>query len=237
MRTTLTCSFARRLQPERIQGDQYSVKSDVWSLGITIIELALGRFPFAEEDEEEAGDDDDDEDDDDDDDDSDDDDDDHLRETLSPTKPNGAAGGAQGSTSNLSATATAAGTKPSRQRRKKPGVSLAGGAGQMSMLELLQRIVNEPPPRLPIASSDLTSSADQTNSNTSRSRRSRRRPRGFPPDLVRFVDLCVTKDPSLRPTPKELASGVGTVGEYVKRCEEKRQSGETDLKAWVDTLR
>lgn len=34
------------LQPERIQGAEYSVKSDVWSLGITIIELAHGRFPF-----------------------------------------------------------------------------------------------------------------------------------------------------------------------------------------------
>jgi len=35
-------------QPERIQGDDYSVKSDVWSLGITIIELAHGRFPFSD---------------------------------------------------------------------------------------------------------------------------------------------------------------------------------------------
>ncbi|KAG6840563.1 hypothetical protein C0991_005839 [Blastosporella zonata] len=32
--------------PERIQGAEYSVKSDVWSLGISLIELALGRFPF-----------------------------------------------------------------------------------------------------------------------------------------------------------------------------------------------
>ena len=35
-------------QPERIQGAQYTVKSDVWSLGISLIELALGRFPFAD---------------------------------------------------------------------------------------------------------------------------------------------------------------------------------------------
>jgi mitogen-activated protein kinase kinase len=34
------------MSPERIQGAQYSVKSDVWSLGITILELALGKFPF-----------------------------------------------------------------------------------------------------------------------------------------------------------------------------------------------
>ncbi|KAG6901230.1 hypothetical protein C0995_014991 [Termitomyces sp. Mi166 len=35
-------------QPERIQGAEYSVKSDVWSLGISLIELATSRFPFSE---------------------------------------------------------------------------------------------------------------------------------------------------------------------------------------------
>lgn len=30
-------------------GSPYSVKSDVWSLGITLMELALGRFPFPPE--------------------------------------------------------------------------------------------------------------------------------------------------------------------------------------------
>ncbi|KAI9285177.1 kinase-like domain-containing protein [Umbelopsis sp. AD052] len=34
------------MSPERILGSPYSVKSDVWSLGITLMELALGRFPF-----------------------------------------------------------------------------------------------------------------------------------------------------------------------------------------------
>ncbi|THU89126.1 kinase-like protein, partial [Dendrothele bispora CBS 962.96] len=34
------------MSPERIQGAEYSVKSDVWSLGIALIELARGRFPF-----------------------------------------------------------------------------------------------------------------------------------------------------------------------------------------------
>jgi serine/threonine protein kinase len=37
------------MSPERIQGAQYTVKSDVWSLGISLIELALGRFPFADD--------------------------------------------------------------------------------------------------------------------------------------------------------------------------------------------
>lgn len=34
-------------QPERILGDPYTVKSDVWSLGISLVELAIGRFPFS----------------------------------------------------------------------------------------------------------------------------------------------------------------------------------------------
>lgn len=42
-------------QPERIQGGQYTVKSDVWSLGVTLIELALGRFPFSDDDENGVG--------------------------------------------------------------------------------------------------------------------------------------------------------------------------------------
>ncbi|TEB20966.1 kinase-like protein [Coprinellus micaceus] len=36
------------MSPERIQGADYSVKSDVWSLGISLIELALGAFPFSD---------------------------------------------------------------------------------------------------------------------------------------------------------------------------------------------
>ncbi|CDH54123.1 ste ste7 mek1 protein kinase [Lichtheimia corymbifera JMRC:FSU:9682] len=34
------------MSPERIMGSPYSVKSDVWSLGISLMELALARFPF-----------------------------------------------------------------------------------------------------------------------------------------------------------------------------------------------
>ena len=43
------------MAPERIQGSPYSVKSDVWSVGLTLMELAIGKFPFssANEDEEE----------------------------------------------------------------------------------------------------------------------------------------------------------------------------------------
>ena len=34
------------MAPERIQGSAYTVKSDVWSVGLTLMELAIGKFPF-----------------------------------------------------------------------------------------------------------------------------------------------------------------------------------------------
>ncbi|KAF4304942.1 hypothetical protein GTA08_BOTSDO06854 [Botryosphaeria dothidea] len=34
------------MAPERIQGAKYTVKSDVWSVGLTLMELAIGKFPF-----------------------------------------------------------------------------------------------------------------------------------------------------------------------------------------------
>lgn len=43
------------MAPERIQGEKYTVKSDVWSFGLTIMELAIGKFPFASADDLEDG--------------------------------------------------------------------------------------------------------------------------------------------------------------------------------------
>lgn len=34
------------LQPERISGDEYTIRSDVWSTGISLLELVQNRFPF-----------------------------------------------------------------------------------------------------------------------------------------------------------------------------------------------
>ena len=39
------------VQPERIQGLAYSIKSDVWSVGLTLHEVAHNRFPFPPEGE------------------------------------------------------------------------------------------------------------------------------------------------------------------------------------------
>ncbi|KAF2084297.1 MAP kinase [Saccharata proteae CBS 121410] len=40
------------MAPERIQGAKYTVKSDVWSVGLTLMELAIGKFPFMNNDSE-----------------------------------------------------------------------------------------------------------------------------------------------------------------------------------------
>lgn len=37
------------MAPERIQGSPYTVKSDVWSVGLSLMELAIGKFPFHSE--------------------------------------------------------------------------------------------------------------------------------------------------------------------------------------------
>ncbi|RPB27828.1 Pkinase-domain-containing protein [Terfezia boudieri ATCC MYA-4762] len=100
------------MSPERIKGAAYSVKSDVWSLGLTLLELAIGRFPF-------------------------------------------------------DADGNAAGTRAS--------------AGPMGILDLLQKIVNEPPPRLP-------------------------KNKAFPLSLEKMIECCLIKDPSDRPSPQELLS-------------------------------
>ena len=34
------------LQPERLQGTHYSVQSDIWSLGLSLVEMAIGRYPI-----------------------------------------------------------------------------------------------------------------------------------------------------------------------------------------------
>lgn len=98
------------MSPERIKGAQYSVKSDVWSLGLTLLELAIGRFPFDVD-------------------------------------------------------GNSAGTRAS--------------AGPMGILDLLQKIVNEPPPRLP-------------------------KNKAFPLSLEKMVECCLIQDPDLRPSPQEL---------------------------------
>ncbi|XP_020098692.1 mitogen-activated protein kinase kinase 1 [Ananas comosus] len=42
------------MSPERISGSSYDYKSDIWSLGLVILECAIGRFPYIPSEEEEG---------------------------------------------------------------------------------------------------------------------------------------------------------------------------------------
>lgn len=35
-----------QFQPERLQGTHYSVQSDIWSLGLSLVEMAIGMYPI-----------------------------------------------------------------------------------------------------------------------------------------------------------------------------------------------
>lgn len=132
----------------------------MWSLGISLIELALGRFPFSESAS---------------------DDDSDLSEfegTLSPARP------------VPFEKKKKADKDRKRDRRKSKGVSLQGGGMTMSILELLQHIVNEPAPKLT--------------------------PEGrFPKEAEDFVNSCLLKEPDHRRTPKNLL-----VGDLLLACRE-----------------
>ncbi len=97
------------MAPERIQGAQYTIKSDVWSVGLMVMELAIGRFPF------------------------------DASETQGDREP----------------------------------------AGMGGILDLLQQIVHEEPPRLPKSTA-------------------------FPAILDEMIQSCLQRDVELRPTPRDI---------------------------------
>ncbi|KAK4688345.1 mitogen-activated protein kinase kinase, partial [Tremellales sp. Uapishka_1] len=143
------------MSPERIQGAAYTIKSDVWSLGISLIELALGRFPFQDP----------------------------------PDTP---------STPSFDPDAT---LPLSTQRPKvesnssSKGVSLGGGGMTMSILDLLQHIVNEPAPQLVSSSTD------------------------FPQAAKGFIEGCLDKDPAGRKSPQDLLASEWIQGSKVTQEE------------------
>ena len=40
------CVLKKFVKPERLEGNRYTVQSDIWSLGLSLVELALGRYPI-----------------------------------------------------------------------------------------------------------------------------------------------------------------------------------------------
>ncbi|CAJ1072040.1 dual specificity mitogen-activated protein kinase kinase 2b [Xyrichtys novacula] len=97
------------MSPERLQGTHYSVQSDVWSMGLSLVELSIGRFPIPPPDAKE------------------------LEAIFGRTILDGNEG------ETLS-------TSP---RPRAPGRPVSGHGPVMAIFELLDYIVNEPPPKLP----------------------------------------------------------------------------------------
>ncbi|KAI1891685.1 hypothetical protein AGOR_G00146320 [Albula goreensis] len=101
------------MSPERLQGTHYTVQSDVWSMGLSLVELAIGRYPIPPPDPRE----------------------------LEAIFGRSVLGGAAGETPSTS------------PRARPPGRPISGhgvdSRPAMAIFELLDYIVNEPPPKLP----------------------------------------------------------------------------------------
>ncbi|XP_063990770.1 dual specificity mitogen-activated protein kinase kinase dSOR1 isoform X3 [Diachasmimorpha longicaudata] len=121
------------MSPERLQGTHYSVQSDIWSLGLSLVEMAIGMYPIPPPD---------------------------TRTLVSIFGPQVAPPPADNTSNNVSTPTNASSPRP------------------MAIFELLDYIVNEPPPKLP--------------------------PGIFTESFMDFVDRCLKKNPAERADLKTL---------------------------------
>ncbi|CAF98352.1 unnamed protein product [Tetraodon nigroviridis] len=131
------------MSPERLQGTHYSVQSDIWSMGLSLVEMAIGRFPIPPPDAKE------------------------LEQIF-----------------GLPVEGDAAFTESSPKPRApgRPGMSYGSDSRPpMAIFELLDYIVNEPPPKLPAI---------------------------FSAEFQDFVNKCLIKNPAERADLKQLMVGV-----------------------------
>ncbi|KAF8651918.1 hypothetical protein AX16_004563 [Volvariella volvacea WC 439] len=147
--------------PEQIQGAHPTIKSDVWSVGISLVELAIGRFPYSEPIQSE----------------------DLVHQQPSPDSSHEEIldyyliSPSDIEPDDLSAP----GEFPEDPSGQPLRPVTPRGVMKMSILELVQHIVNEPPPKLQ-SDGEIT----------------------FPDEAKEFVDWCLMKDPDLRKSPDEL---------------------------------
>ncbi|XP_008552823.1 dual specificity mitogen-activated protein kinase kinase dSOR1 [Microplitis demolitor] len=128
------------MSPERLQGTHYSVQSDIWSLGLSLVEMAIGMYPIPPPD----------------------------TKTLISIFGQQVVQHLENTTSNNKSTPT-----------QSPAHS-ASSPRPMAIFELLDYIVNEPPPKLP--------------------------PGIFTDAFTDFVDRCLKKNPAERADLKTLMS-------------------------------
>lgn len=129
------------MSPERLQGTHYSVQSDIWSVGLSLVEMAIGRYPIPPPD---PGD---------------------LNSCF----------GANVMEEHRDAAKTGKplkGTNRNSYNFPTPPAVGIDGPRPMAIFELLDFIVNEPPPTLPKEK--------------------------FSDEFIDFVDRCLKKNPSER---------------------------------------
>uniref|UniRef100_A0AAZ1XUC1 Dual specificity mitogen-activated protein kinase kinase 1 n=1 Tax=Oreochromis aureus TaxID=47969 RepID=A0AAZ1XUC1_OREAU len=127
------------MSPERLQGTHYSVQSDIWSMGLSLVEMAIGRFPIPPPDAKEL-------------------------EQIFGFPVEGEAASSDSS--------------PKPRPPGRPGSSYGPDSRPpMAIFELLDYIVNEPPPKLPAV---------------------------FSSEFQDFVNKCLIKNPAERADLKQL---------------------------------
>uniref|UniRef100_A0A672JW20 mitogen-activated protein kinase kinase n=1 Tax=Sinocyclocheilus grahami TaxID=75366 RepID=A0A672JW20_SINGR len=126
------------MSPERLQGTHYSVQSDVWSMGLSLVELAIGRYPIPPPDAKEL----------------------------------------EGIFGRPVMDVRETETHSTSARPRPPSRPVSGHGPVMAIFELLDYIVNEPPPKLPHGV--------------------------FTPDFQDFVTKCLIKNPADRADLKML---------------------------------
>uniref|UniRef100_A0A673GM23 mitogen-activated protein kinase kinase n=1 Tax=Sinocyclocheilus rhinocerous TaxID=307959 RepID=A0A673GM23_9TELE len=125
---------------EKLQGTHYSVQSDVWSMGLSLVELAIGRYPIPPPDAKEL----------------------------------------EGIFGRAVMDVRKAETHSTSARPRPPGRPVSRHGPVMAIFELLDYIVNEPPPKLPHGV--------------------------FTPDFQDFVTKCLIKNPADRADLKMLTN-------------------------------
>lgn len=184
-----------RFQPERLQGSHYSVQSDIWSLGVSLVEMAIGMYPIPPPD-------------------------DKLLASIFGAE------WAQHAGQNQPVAVSDGATPPPRPPTRRCQYSLVRAlspcassspfailtdailhrAGThtpkpLAVFELLELIVNEPPPRLP---SGLFSNA-----------------------FIDFIDRCLKRNPNDRADLKTLTVRLSPSFSLSDRDRESRASTET----------
>ncbi|XP_060565757.1 dual specificity mitogen-activated protein kinase kinase 1-like isoform X1 [Ruditapes philippinarum] len=139
------------MSPERLQGTHYTVQSDIWSVGLSLVEMAIGRYP------------------------------------IPPPDPKDMDGlfGENVMEEHLEAARTGKTLKGTKRHSYNFPTPCAPGPGSdgprpMAIFELLDFIVNEPPPTLPEGK--------------------------FSEEFIDFVNRCLKKNPSERADLHSLAT-------------------------------